>query len=155
MRESTTQPGISAWEHIHGRYDSNKSPLGPIGAKVIVHDAPEIRGTYANHGTKGYYVGPKLSHYRCYNVYIPQTRSFRTALTLRWLPHGIGCPDSNGNADSISADQHSVTYEHASAPQRVDTLWHLKGWIRYCHLLYKNLPVLVYRMSKNHTSQKS
>jgi len=60
--------------------------LGPPGTKVLVNEKPVTRGSWAPHGTEGWYVGPSMDHYRSYNVYIPSTKSMRITDTLAWFP---------------------------------------------------------------------
>ena len=43
---------------LYGRFDFNKTPLAPIGTKALVFDDPEVRASWAPHGTDGFYVGP-------------------------------------------------------------------------------------------------
>jgi hypothetical protein len=33
--------------------------------RAIVYESPKDRGTWANHGVDGFYIGPEKRHYRC------------------------------------------------------------------------------------------
>jgi hypothetical protein len=55
---------------IFGQYDFNRAPLAPPGTRIIAHETPGRRRTWAPHGQDGWYIGPALEHYRCYTVYI-------------------------------------------------------------------------------------
>ena len=44
------------------------------------------------HGTKAYYTGPAMQHYRCYEVHIQKTLAKRIADTVTFLPHNISMP---------------------------------------------------------------
>jgi hypothetical protein len=86
LRPSRKYPMMSAWEQLHGEYDFNGWPLGPMGCRVLCHDKPGDRPTWGVHGTEGYYVGPTLKHYRCQTIYIPATGHTRIADTVSWHP---------------------------------------------------------------------
>ena len=45
MRTSPSNPMMSAWEILCGRFDINSTPIAPLGMKVLVHDTPEKRGS--------------------------------------------------------------------------------------------------------------
>ena len=45
LRQSTLVPEMSAWEHLHGPFNFDATPLGPIGCPVIIHTKPGIRKT--------------------------------------------------------------------------------------------------------------
>jgi hypothetical protein len=67
----------------------------PAGTKVLVFETPLNRATWDPHGVRGFYVGPALSHYRCYDVYIPATKRVRTSDTLSWHPADVVMPGSS------------------------------------------------------------
>ena len=69
--------GTSSWEAMHGAYDFNACPLAPIGIKVVAHVPSLERATWAQHGLIGYYVGPAPDHYRCFQVWIENTKAIR------------------------------------------------------------------------------
>jgi hypothetical protein len=49
LRTSRLHPQRSAYAHVHGRFDFNRTPLAPPGMKVLIHEKPSIRGTWAPH----------------------------------------------------------------------------------------------------------
>jgi hypothetical protein len=61
-------PRLSAWEQFHGVFGYNATPLRLPGSRVLVHDKPHQRGTWAPHGQDAWYIGAALGHYQCYNV---------------------------------------------------------------------------------------
>jgi hypothetical protein len=95
LRASTLNPDISAWALLHGAFDYNRTPMAPAGTKVLVFETPLNRATWDPHGVRGFYVGPALSHYRCYDVYIPATKRVRTSDTLSWHPADVVMPGSS------------------------------------------------------------
>ena len=84
---------INAWTGMHNQpYDHMARPLSIYGMKVVVHDKPGTRGTWAAYGTDGFYVGPAMRHYRNYRCYMPATRSIRISDTIAWLPLAYTMP---------------------------------------------------------------
>jgi hypothetical protein len=87
LRTSRLHPQLSAATHYHGLVDYNKTAFAPPGYKIIAHEKPEKRRTWAPHGQHGYSLGPAMHHYRCQNVYISTTASERIVDTLEFFPH--------------------------------------------------------------------
>jgi hypothetical protein len=92
LRTSRINPKLSAATHIYGQYDFNRAPLAPPGARIIDHETPGRRRTWAPHGQDGWYIGPALEHYRCYTVYITKTRSTRVVETVEFFPNTFKLP---------------------------------------------------------------
>ena len=106
LRASRVNPRLSAYEQLNGVFDFNRTPLGPLGCKVIFHEMPSARGSWSPHGVEGYYIGPAMEHYRCYQVWIEETRAERTGNTLVWLPKMIPVPKTS-SADAAVAAAHA------------------------------------------------
>ena len=66
-------PKLSGYAQLYGEFKYNAITLAPPGTHIIVHEKPTVRGTWASHGVKGWYIGPSMEHYRCYHVYITKT----------------------------------------------------------------------------------
>ena len=73
LRPSRLNPKLSAHAQLEGAFDFNRTPLAPPGTRVIVHEKPNQRRTWAPHGIDGWYIGPAMDHYQCYRVWIPST----------------------------------------------------------------------------------
>jgi hypothetical protein len=86
MRTSRINPKLSAAMHIFGQYDFNRAPMAPPGTRIIAHDTPSRRRTWAPHGQDGWYIGPALEHYRWYPVYITKTRGKRIVEKVEFSP---------------------------------------------------------------------
>jgi hypothetical protein len=82
LQASRINPQLSAQAQVHGAYDYNRTPLGPPGTRVLVHQKPDMRETWAPHAVLGYYIGPALNHYPCHTVYVPETKSEQITDTL-------------------------------------------------------------------------
>jgi hypothetical protein len=74
LRTSIINPKLSASTHIDGQYYFYRAPMAPPGTRIIAHETPSRRRTWAPHGQDGWYIGPALEHYRCYTVCINKTR---------------------------------------------------------------------------------
>ena len=92
LRNSNTNPKLSAYAHLFGSFNFNKTPMAPPGSKVVVHLKQGQRDSWGPNGEVGFYVGPSLEHYRCMKVYIPRTRTVRNVDTLTFIPHCIPFP---------------------------------------------------------------
>ena len=47
LRASRVNPKLSAFEQLNGVFDFNRTPLGPLGCKVIFHEMPTARGSWS------------------------------------------------------------------------------------------------------------
>ena len=61
----------------------------------MVHERPQDRGTWADHGVKGYFIGTTKHHYQNYNIYIPFTRGETTIDTMNFFPQHIQIPKTS------------------------------------------------------------
>jgi hypothetical protein len=92
LRTSRLHPQLSAAAHFYGLVDCNKTAFAPPGCKIIAHEKPGKRRTWAPHGKHGYSLGPAMHHYRCQNVYISATASERIVDTPKFFPHNYQMP---------------------------------------------------------------
>jgi hypothetical protein len=92
LRTSRINPKLSAATHIYGQYYFNRAPMAPPGTRIIAHETPNRRWTWAPHGQDGWYIGPSLEHYRCYTVYITKTRGERVVETVDLFPKNFKLP---------------------------------------------------------------
>jgi hypothetical protein len=92
LRTSRLHPQLSVAAHFHGIVDYNKTAFAPPGCKIIAHEKPGKRRTWAPHGQHGYSLGPAMHHYLCQNVYILATASERIVDTLKFFPHNYQMP---------------------------------------------------------------
>jgi hypothetical protein len=107
LHGSRINPKLSAWVQVHGTFDYNRTPLGPPGCRVLAHEKPEKRTTWSPHGLDGWYVGPALDSYRCYKIWIWETRSICTCDTVTWFPTKVTIPPSS-STDLILASLQDI-----------------------------------------------
>lgn len=92
LRGSRINPKLSAYAQMHGAFDYNRTPIAPPGIRILAHVKPSDRDTWAPHALDGWYVGPALDSYRCYRVWIADTRAERICDTLEWFPSKVTMP---------------------------------------------------------------
>jgi hypothetical protein len=64
LRASRSHPQLSAAAHYHDLIDYNKTAFGPPCCKIIAHEKPAQRRTWAAHGQPCWYLGPAVRHPR-------------------------------------------------------------------------------------------
>ncbi len=92
LRFSRRTKNKSAHEELAGNFDWNKTPLAPIGTKSLIFDDPQVRGTWAPHGTDCFYIGPAPMHYRCLRFWCPASRRIRVGDTFQLYPTHCAVP---------------------------------------------------------------
>ena len=92
MRPTHINPKIYADTYLQGTHDFNKVPLAPPGILTVIHKSPDTCETYAPHGLKGWYVGGSPDHYRCFDIWCPDTRRVRQGETVRFFSHNHVLP---------------------------------------------------------------
>ena len=94
LRNSRTNPRLSAYAYIRGQFDFNAKPMALPGTKIIMHDKPKNRASWENHGTDEWYIGPPLDHYRCVKCFFPITKSVKDGDTVIFYPETIPFPET-------------------------------------------------------------
>ena len=89
---SIINPTLSEHAQLHGLFNFNAMPFSPLGKKVIVHQNPTIRKSWAPRGKDGWYIDRAKDHYRCYNICVPETRAVIQPDTVEFLPHNYNMP---------------------------------------------------------------
>ena len=85
LQTSRTFPKISAYAHLHGTYNSDTTPLDPLGVRVLFYNDPNHTVSYGVHDDEAYYVGPALGHYRFYKCFVPSTGGIRICATAQFF----------------------------------------------------------------------
>jgi hypothetical protein len=86
LRKSILNPCMSAYAQLNGHFYFNITHVAPPGARIIAHEKPDQRASWDPHGVDGYYLGPALDHYRCYQVHITKTKGTRIDDTVDFFP---------------------------------------------------------------------
>jgi hypothetical protein len=95
LRTSRINPQLSAHAQLFGAFDFNRTPLAPPGTRVLIHEKPAVRASWAPHGVPGWYLGPATNHYRCYRVYVSATHAERISDTVEFLPVHVPMPQTS------------------------------------------------------------
>jgi hypothetical protein len=113
LRKSRINPRMSAYAQLNGHFDFNRTPLPPPDTRVIAHEKPDQRASSDPHGLDGYYLGPALGHYRCYQVHITKTKGTRIVDTVEFPTATLVMPrTSSKDLASIAALKLSHALQH-------------------------------------------
>jgi hypothetical protein len=119
LRTSRINPKLSVSTHIYGQYDFNRASMASPGTRIIAHETPNRRQTWAPHGQYGWYIGPTLEHYRCYTVYITKTSGERVVETVIFFPEKfiLPFPSAQVLATQTAAElTHALLHPQPSGP---------------------------------------
>jgi hypothetical protein len=97
LRGPSINPKLSAYAQTQGHFDFNRTPIAPPGFRVLVHIKPSERTTWSLHGADGWYIGPALTSYRCYTIWLWDTRATHVCDTLAWFPAKVTMPLASSN----------------------------------------------------------
>jgi hypothetical protein len=145
LRTSRLHPQLSAAAHFYGLMDYNKTAFAAPGCKIIAHEKPGKRRTWAPHGQHGYSLGPAMHHYRCQNVYISSTASERIVDTLEFFPHNYQMPQLSSTNRLIMAAKdmtNALQNPHPEVPfvaSEMTPSWHLLNWLQSSNSNYVKL----------------
>jgi hypothetical protein len=114
LRSSRLNPKLSAYAHLEGNFDFNRTPLAPPGTKIVVHD--KHHKTWALHGLSGWYLGPAIDHYRCYTTWITDTRGIRISDTVDFFPAHVPKPQTSSADRALDAAQDLIHALQNPAP---------------------------------------
>ena len=119
MRPTHINPKISADTYLQGTHDFNRVPLFPPGILTVIQKSSDNRESYAPHGLKGWYVGGSPEHYRCFEIWCPDTRRVRQGETVQFSSHyyvllGLS-PHENINR-SVHELIAAIKYPHPESP---------------------------------------
>jgi hypothetical protein len=92
LRQATLNPRISAWEFFQGPFDFNKTPLGPVGCRVLIHAKPATRCLWDFCAKNGFYIGPALDSYRCFKLVNADTKSQVISDTVEFCHSYLSVP---------------------------------------------------------------
>jgi hypothetical protein len=86
LRTSRLNPKFSAYNQLFGIFDFNRMPLAPPGTRAMIFEDPDTRESWAPHGKLAWYLGPAMEHYRCYQLYVPETGGIHTSGRVEFFP---------------------------------------------------------------------
>ena len=91
-------PALSAYHGFTGaRYDFEAHPIAPCGMRVTIFKSSDVRASWGDHGVPGFYLGPSLTHHRCYRAFDPATQRVLITDTLAWFPRAVIMPGASSS----------------------------------------------------------
>ena len=105
LRRSRINPKLSAYTQLFGVFDYNATSLAPIVTKAFIHERPNQRSTFADHGKIAFVIGPAMEHYRELMFYVPSTKAIQNTDTYVFIPTKYALPET------AAADQAIVALE--------------------------------------------
>ena len=109
LRQSQKNPKMASHMALEGAFYYNKTPLAPLGTKVVMYKNNNKRASWAAYGVDAWYLVPEMNHYRCYHVYVTDTRAERNSNTVEFFPHHTKLTDISAINASTTAAQQLVT----------------------------------------------
>ena len=82
LRQFNAVPSVSAYQYVRGTFNYNKTPLGPMGSAVQMHESRDNRGTWAERSIDGWYLGTSSEHCRCHIIHVKKKNSKRISDTV-------------------------------------------------------------------------
>ena len=67
-RPTKITPTLSSYSMIQVIFDFNRTPKGPPGCNIIVHEKPGKRGPWEYYGVPRFYIEPFINVYCTYNI---------------------------------------------------------------------------------------
>ena len=130
LRTSRLHPQLSAHTHLMGQFDFNATPLAPPGTRVLLHEKPNQRSSWAPHGVDGWYIGPALHHYRCFTVFVPATGATRVVDTVEFFPSKVAMPNTSSTDIIKRAATDTSTWATSPTHNQMAQSSHLRGLSR-------------------------
>ena len=93
LHSTHTNTKLSVYVYIFWEFNFATTSLAPSGIKVVAHIKPLQRKTWELNEEAGWYVGPSMKHYRCFQCYFPRTRADRAYNTVTFFPTTIPFPE--------------------------------------------------------------
>lgn len=85
-QESNINPRVNTYTLINGTYNFNTNLMSPVSCKAIVHDRAYECASWAQHGSRGFCIGPALKHWCCYHIYMIEIKSIQVSNTVEFFP---------------------------------------------------------------------
>ncbi len=79
LRTARATPTTSAYHYVNGAFDYNRTPLAPLGCKVLMQNNENICRSWDVCSLTGWYLGASREHYRCHIIFYQKTRAERVS----------------------------------------------------------------------------
>jgi hypothetical protein len=103
LQGSRLNPKVSALTQLNGHFDFNQTSIVPPDIRVLAHVKSVNQTTWSPHAEDGWCIGPTMDSYRCYRIWVWNSRAARICNTITWFPTKIIMPLAS-TADLVLAD---------------------------------------------------
>ena len=144
MRSTHINPKISSDTYLQGIHDFNRVPFPPPGILTVIHKSPDSRESYAPHVLKGWYVGGYPEHYRCFDIWCPDTRHVRQGKTVSFFPHDHVFPGISPHENSTRSIHELIAalqHPHPASPTAKFGIEQTHALIQLSRIVHLALPV--------------
>jgi hypothetical protein len=108
LRASNVVPTVSAHLYFYGVHDYNRIPLAPLGCATQCFTGMEQRSSFGSHSCDSWYIGMSNKHYRCYKVFVQDTKEEGTTDTINFHHKRVTNPKVSA-ADAITVAANNLT----------------------------------------------
>ena len=99
-----------AHEVLYGKFDFNRTPLAPPGAKALIFEAASRRAARGPRPVDKWYIGPAINRYRALKFYIESTRGIRISSNYRLTPTHCRVPSISEEDETVLAAAKELNY---------------------------------------------
>jgi hypothetical protein len=92
LRRATLNPRISMWEFFQGSFDFDKTPLGLVSCRILIHAKPATWRSLDFCAKPGFYIGPALDSYCCFKLVKANTKSQVISDTIKFCHAYLSVP---------------------------------------------------------------
>jgi hypothetical protein len=92
LRQANANPNVSAHQYVHGTFDYNATPLGPMGCAVQLLNNRERRQSWEEHALDGWYLRTSLDHYCSHCIFVKRTNDEQISNTVNFKHQYITMP---------------------------------------------------------------
>jgi hypothetical protein len=139
LRQSTINPWISAWEFFQGSFDFKKTPLGPVGCRVLIHAKPATCQSWDFCAKNGFYIGPVMDSHRCFKLVNADTKSQVISDTVEFYHSYLSIPSPSTEDRIIHGLQVVAGALTGAAPptsiSQIEAIANLRGMFESWRLL--------------------
>ena len=92
LRQSRINSKLSAHDQVFGAFNYQRTPLAPLGTKVIIHKRPDQRKTWDKHGLPGFIVNREKYHFRSYQASVTKPEQQESRTQSNFSQRNTQCP---------------------------------------------------------------
>ena len=97
LQRSRINPKLSAHDQVFSTFNYQRTPLAPLGTKVIIHKRPDQRKIWDKHGLLGFLVNRAKDHFRSHQVTVTKIGATRVSDAIELLLTKNTMPKTSSN----------------------------------------------------------